>query len=291
MSTHTDYVGRFAPSPSGPLHLGSLVTALGSYIQARVNNGKWLLRIDDLDTPRVAKGSIQQIQQSLKLHGLHWDDSVIFQSSNSLLYSQTLTNLSDKNLTYQCECSRLQVKQTGPFYTGTCRKKIKVGEPYAVRFLNHQRVDSFEDKLLGQLAVDPVAASEDFVLKRRDGLMAYHLASVADDIQMGITEIVRGADLITPTACQMVLFKSLNAKLPSFIHLPIVTFADGRKFSKQNHAPAILDENAADNLCSALAFLGFSLPKALHTESVQSIIDWSIENWALSAIKVKNIKQ
>lgn len=291
MSTQSDYVGRFAPSPSGPLHLGSLSTALGSYIQARVNKGKWLLRIDDLDTPRVAEGSIQQILESLESHGLHWDDSVVFQSNRSDLYSQTLTALSANKLTYRCECSRQQVKQAGQFYAGTCRVKATVSEPCAIRFVNKTSIQNFEDKLLGQLTVDPIAASEDFVLRRRDGLIAYHLASVADDIQMGVTEVVRGADLIVPTACQIALLKALEANLPSFRHLPLVTFSDGRKFSKQNHAPAIQDENAVDNLCSALRFLGFPVPSALTTGSVQSVIDWSLENWSLLTINTKNIKQ
>jgi len=290
MSNQPDYIGRFAPSPSGPLHLGSLVTALGSFLQARVNNGKWLLRVDDLDTPRVVKGSIEQILQSLESHGLCWDDSIFFQNKNHRLYSQILTTLTENNLTYQCDCSRQQVKQAGQFYTGTCRTKANVSEPYAVRFLNRSTMPCFEDKLLGQLNVEPAAASEDFVLKRRDGLIAYHLASVADDIQMGITEIVRGADLIMPTACQIALFNALEAELPSFIHLPIVTFSDGRKLSKQNHAPAIQDENAVENLCDALRFLGFSVPTTLAKGSVKSVIDWSIENWSLSTINLRNIK-
>lgn len=291
MTAHSDYVGRFAPSPSGPLHLGSLVTALGSFLQARVNKGKWLLRIDDLDAPRVVEGAIEKILQSLVAYGLQWDDSIVFQSRNNHLYSHTLTTLIDKNLTYKCECTRRQIKKIGLYYTGTCRSKIIVTEPYAIRFLKHQFIHSYEDRLLGTLEVDPSAAKEDFVLRRRDGIIAYHLASVADDIEMGVTEIVRGADLIMPTACQIAIFKALEAELPSFIHLPIVTFADGRKFSKQYHAPAIQDKDASENLCNALSFLGFSLPKKLTTASVQSILDWSIENWSLSTINVKNIKQ
>ncbi len=291
MTNHLKYVGRFAPSPSGPLHLGSLVTALGSYLQAKIHDGEWILRIDDIDTPRIAEGAIDQIQQSLISHGLHWDGNVVFQSARQQFYENTLEKLIAKNQAYQCECSRQEIKKAGAYYTGTCRNKTNVSQPYSYRFLNDQKVTSLQDELMGELQIDPTASSEDFVLKRRDGLIAYHLASVTDDIDMGVTQIVRGSDLITPTACQISLFSALGATRPSFIHLPIVCFDDGRKFSKQNHAPGLDNENAAGNLFSALTFLGFTPPEKLQNTDVQSIINWAIEHWSLTTIASKNAKQ
>ncbi|MDO6692378.1 tRNA glutamyl-Q(34) synthetase GluQRS [Aliiglaciecola sp. 3_MG-2023] len=277
----TSYVGRFAPSPSGPLHMGSLVTALGSFLQAKVNNGKWLLRIDDIDPPRIQAGAIENIQATLIAHGLLWDSDAIFQSQNKLNYDTILSQLHSQNLLYPCECTRGQIKAKGEFYTGTCRDKAQVKPPFSLRIKNQFEISQINDRRLGTLKVNNQATQEDFIVKRKDGLYAYHLASVADDIQMGITEIVRGEDLITATACQWALFKTLGKPVPGCLHLPLVTFSDGRKFSKQNHAPSLDLDRPAKNLTEALAYLNLTLPKALQSnQQVDKILAWATQAWA-----------
>ncbi|MBU2878891.1 tRNA glutamyl-Q(34) synthetase GluQRS [Aliiglaciecola lipolytica] len=275
----TSYIGRFAPSPSGPLHMGSLVTALGSFLQAKVNNGKWLLRIDDIDPPRIMAGAIESIQVTLKAHGLIWDDDVILQSQNSQYYEHILSQLSRQNLLYPCECTRAQIKAIGEFYSGTCRDKKQIQAPYSLRIKNQFNISQINDVRLGQLEVNSNATQEDFIVRRKDGLYAYHLASVADDINLGVTEIVRGEDLITATACQWALFKTLGKALPQCLHLPLVRSADGRKFSKQNHAPALNLNKTEENLIIALDHLNLPVPKHI-PQQTQAILDWAIQAWA-----------
>lgn len=277
---HSDYIGRFAPSPSGPLHMGSLVTALGSYLRARINNGKWLLRIDDIDPPRIMSGAIDSIQTTLKAHALVWDDDVVFQSQNSDSYDRILYELQQQNLLYRCECTRAQIKSRGHFYQGTCKDKSNVEPPYSLRIKNQFQIDHIEDIRLGVVAVDSNETNEDFIVKRKDGLYAYHLASVVDDINMGVTEIVRGEDLISATACQWALFKTLKSTPPLCLHLPLVTFADGRKFSKQNHAPALDLHQPEANLIAALGHLGFIVPNAMFHSDKHSILNWATQAWA-----------
>ncbi|MEP4889413.1 MAG: tRNA glutamyl-Q(34) synthetase GluQRS [Aliiglaciecola sp.] len=277
----TSYVGRFAPSPSGPLHMGSLVTALGSFLQAKVNNGKWLLRIDDIDPPRIQAGAIENIQSCLTAHGLIWDGDVIFQSQNAEHYERILSQLNSQKLLYPCECTRGQIKALGEFYKGTCRDKTQVKSPYSLRLKSQFEISQIEDQRLGTLQVNSQATQEDFIVRRKDGLYAYHLASVADDIQMGITEIVRGEDLITATACQWALFKTLGRTPPECLHLPLVTFADGRKFSKQNHAPGLDLSKPVKNLIDALAYLNLTVPNSFQSNhQIDEILSWAIHAWA-----------
>lgn len=277
-------IGRFAPSPSGPLHLGSLVTALGSYLQVKQTGGLWRLRIDDIDPPRTVEGASEQIQSCLLAHGLEWDGNVLFQSQQYTQYERALDTLAAARRLYPCNCSRQTIKAAGPFYTGTCRNKAKVDPPYSLRLKNPQQIDSLLDVRLGKVEVDQQATGEDFIVRRRDGLIAYHLASVIDDIQMGVTEIVRGMDLLLPTACQLALFLAFDANIPSFIHLPVVSFADGRKYSKQNHAPPIDPAKAKSNLYDALTFLGQQPPTELKHYRLEHILDWGIANWSLKRV-------
>lgn len=279
MATQPHYIGRFAPSPSGPLHMGSLVTALGSFLQTKTNNGLWRLRIDDIDPPRIMPGATQDIINTLVAHGLHWDGEIVYQSNNSASYDKTLAYLFDNKLLYRCDCTRAQSKILGPVYTGVCRDKEKVSPPCALRFKNDINVDHFIDERLGCVEVDINQTNEDFIVKRKDGLYAYHLASVVDDIDMSVTQIVRGEDLLMPSACQIALFKTLNAPPPSNLHLPLVTFTDGRKFSKQNHAPALDNKKAAENLLSALTYLNISVESISKQRNVEKILDWAIGNW------------
>ena len=274
------YIGRFAPSPSGDLHLGSLVTALGSYLQARSKQGQWRLRIDDLDTPRVVPGASERICETLQAHGLAWDGPVYYQSEHLEEYAEALEFLQSKGLVYPCDCTRKAIKQLGPIYTQICKHKPSVSSPHALRFANSPAKPWLNDNRLGRVDIDQQAASEDFILKRRDGLFAYHLASVVDDIAMSITEIVRGEDLLVPTACQVSLFNALEAPLPQFMHLPLVCFADGRKYSKQNHAPSLAEQSPLNNLRQAMSYLGLDLSDEVKLKTVEDHIQWALQHWS-----------
>lgn len=259
--------------------MGSLVTAVGSYLQAKANNGIWRLRMDDIDPPRIMSGASQSIIDTLRAHGLNWDGDIVFQSDHSALYDQALAQLTNDKLLYKCNCTRAQTKALGPVYTGVCRSKLCVNEPCAWRFKNNVDITHIDDARLGKVPVDPKQTCEDFIVKRKDGLYAYHLASVVDDITMGVTQIVRGEDLLLPSACQLALFKTLKVEAPSNMHLPLVTFPDGRKYSKQNHAPALANDNARENLLTALAYLGLPIDSRLHSQNVDQVLKWAISNW------------
>lgn len=287
------YRGRFAPSPSGPLHFGSLVTAVGSYLRAKTQQGKWFLRIDDIDPPRQDPAAIGLIQSCLEAHALYWDDAVYFQSQQSDAYQVTLEQLQSAGRSYYCQCTRKQIHAAGGVYQGTCRTANlhpddvagEAGTPYShgkysLRFLNpiHSRV-SFVDKLMGLVTFPSDVSGEDFIIKRKDGLVAYHLASVVDDINMQITEVVRGADLMLPSACQLALFEALQSETPDLMHLPIAVFSEGHKLSKQGHAKALDDSQASRNLYLALAFLGLPVHAALMHDTPLNILDWGMQNW------------
>lgn len=283
-----DYIGRFAPSPSGPLHFGSLITALGSYLQARQRNGVWRLRIDDIDPPRQMPQAERLIQQTLEAHGLLWDETVYFQSQQSEHYRAALAQLIGQNRAFHCDCTRKMVKASGGWYTGTCRDKaLPAQQGMAIRLRNETTIRSFTDLHYGQIALPPQAASEDFIVHRRDGLFAYHLASVTDDIAMGITEVVRGADLLIPSGCQIALYQAFNAPVPDYIHLPLAVTKPGMKLSKQNHAEALDDTRAGENLQRALAFLGHPVPADLIGAKPDDILAWATKAWRLSNVPTK----
>ncbi|MDM7861289.1 tRNA glutamyl-Q(34) synthetase GluQRS [Alteromonas sp. ASW11-36] len=282
MHSPSGYIGRFAPSPTGPLHLGSLATALASYLHAKQSKGKWLLRMEDIDTPRCVAGADQLILQTLLAHGLRWDGDVLYQSESLQRYSDVLSSLAQ--YTYRCDCTRAQIKARGMAYDGHCRKRNKVDSPYAIRFRHQVPVQIFEDLLLGNVQIDDPFCTEDFVLKRRDGLFAYHLVVVADDIYQGVNTIVRGADLLATTSCHLALYHALHAPTPTYAHLPVLATAPGMKLSKQNHAPAVDDKVAVSNLHKALAGLGFVLPQQQDLSSVSAIIEWAEENADVSTL-------
>ena len=278
------YRGRFAPSPSGPLHAGSLVAALGSYLDARANDGLWLVRIEDIDPPREVAGADQQILAQLEAHGLLWDQNVRWQSKQSALYESNLQLLAEHQLVYACDCTRKAIKARAPFYTGYCRNRKLPWSGNALRLKNDGPVTSFADRAHGQVEIETEFAAEDFTLRRRDGLWAYQLAVVSDDRDQGITHIVRGSDLLTPSSWQMALWQSLNrlsaqGSLPSLLHLPLVTGADGLKLSKQNHAPAIESANAPKNINEAIISLGFDLPQELLMAPVAEQLAWATSAW------------
>ncbi len=279
------YIGRFAPSPSGPLHFGSLVAALGSYFQAKAHQGQWLVRIEDIDPPREMAGASKLILDTLEAYQLHWDGEVVYQSQRHNLYQQQIDSWLDSGQAYYCQCTRKQIKATGGFYQGTCRD-LGLNQPAdcAIRLKMTRPVYQFSDEKHGQLSIPPALADEDFIIKRRDGLFAYNLAVVLDDIDQGITEVVRGADLIEPTGRQISLYHMLGKTPVSYLHLPLALGENGHKLSKQNHAPAIDNHNPKPALLDAMRFLGFELSQDIEQANVSEIIAWGVKKWQLQQL-------
>ena len=284
---HTQYRGRFAPSPSGLLHFGSLVAALASFLQARSNNGKWLIRIEDIDKPREMPGADSEILKTLDAYGMHWDESVLYQSQQSDLYWQVLEQLHQQGLSYYCQCTRAMIKKAGGIYTGHCKNLAHPLDNSAIRLVNEHHCNEFVDGIQGAVHVDPALSAEDFIIHRRDGLFAYQLAVVVDDIYQGITEVVRGCDLLEPTARQLTLFKTLGAEAPKYMHVPLAITDQGYKLSKQNSAPAIDNANPQPALIKALKFLGQQPPQYIENESIEKIIDWAISHWRIDLVPKK----
>ncbi len=278
----TSYVGRFAPSPSGPLHFGSLIAALGSYFQAKANHGKWLVRIEDLDPPREMPGASEAILEALQAYQLHWDDEVVYQSQRHHIYQAQIDAWLKNGDAYYCQCTRKQIKQHGGFYPGTCRdKNLNEG---AVRLKMTRPVASFTDRKHGTIHIPGPLVNEDFIIKRRDGLFAYNLAVVLDDIDQGVTEVVRGADLIEPTGRQISLYQTLGQPEVSYLHLPLAMDNNGNKLSKQNHATAIDIDNPKPVLLKAMTFLGFDVPEEIKASNIADILRWGCENWCLEQL-------
>ena len=278
------YVGRFAPSPTGPLHFGSLVCAVGSYVDAIAHGGRWLVRMEDLDPPREMPGAADRILRSLEAHGLHWHDPVAWQSRRHHLYTQALDFLQQRNLIYPCGCTRAQISRAGGHQRSQCVPP-EAGGNSALRFVCAGGETTFDDIWCGHQR-QPV--TEDPILKRRDGLFAYQLAVVVDDIDQGVTQVVRGADLLDCTGVQLRLFRALDASPPVFGHLPLVMNEGGQKLSKQNHAAALDDRRASHNLLLALAFLGFKPPAELESEVPTRILSWACARWQRHQVDGRN---
>ena len=244
------YRGRFAPSPTGPLHLGSLLTAVASYLDARAAGGRWLVRVEDIDPPREVPGASAAILESLRRHGLAWDGDVVFQSARTAAYRAALVGLQERGLVFPCACTRARL---GP--GGSCggRCAPRPGEACAQRLRLTPPPAGVEDRLQGPVAAE--AAVRDIVLWRKDGLPAYALAVTVDDHWQRITDVVRGADLLSHTVVQAQLMTLLGAPVPRYAHLPVLCGEDGRKLSKQNGAPAIDDSQALANLRRVLGLL------------------------------------
>ncbi len=251
------YRGRFAPSPTGALHLGSLCTAVASWLDARAAGGVWCLRIEDIDPPREVPGADTAILQCLEAHDLGWDGPVLFQSQRSDAYAAALDRLREAGLIYPCDCTRRALRAQGGPYPGTCRTRpTPPAGPHAIRFRVPEEPICFEDRLHGRQCEILPTGSGDFILKRRDELWAYQLAVVVDDAAQGITDIVRGEDLLSSTARQIALQKALAYPTPSYLHLPLVVDATGQKWAKQTGAPALNNAQARSNLHRALTLLG-----------------------------------
>lgn len=276
--TSQPYVGRFAPTPSGPLHAGSLVAALGSYLDAKAHQGHWLVRIEDVDTPRCQPQAAVTILEQLAAHGLKWDGDVIYQSQQTGHYQEYFDQLYDQGLLYRCNCTRQQIKAAGGIYSGHCRVHPPAANARcAWRYRNNQPILHWHDLGCGATDIDPAFAREDFILRRRDGLFAYQLAVVADDIAQQVTHIVRGRDLLTASAWQLTLWQQLAGRLPQLYHLPLVVDADGRKLSKQNHAPALRHDEVVAQLLMAAQALGLHLPAQL--TSPAAVLESALNAW------------
>lgn len=286
-------IGRFAPSPTGPLHLGSLIAALGSLADARSQGGRWLLRIEDIDPPREQPGAADSILRSLERHALHWDGPVQYQHDHAERYEDALARLRRSGDIYACICSRAALARAGaPDCLGGCRATTHAARgmpPAGAWRLRHGGAVHYRDRLRGELSEDLGVTCGDFVLKRRDGLYAYQLAVVVDDAASGITDVVRGADLLDNTARQCWLMQRLGLPRPRYLHLPLIVGADGQKLSKQNHAPALRDDEAARNLWQALDFLRQSPPPELARSSPATIVDWAVDHWRPDAIPLADM--
>jgi len=279
-------VGRFAPSPTGPLHFGSLLAALASYVDIRARRGCWLVRIEDLDPPREQPGAADHILHTLDAFGLHWDGPVVYQSQRHDLYHAALDQLRQQGQAYLCNCSRKQLRQRDvqgydghclrhpPDNTGDCA--VRVGHPPGRQ--------TFIDRIQGQRLYSWQGHEGDFVVFRRDGLFAYQLAVVVDDADQGVTEVLRGSDLIDETPHQLLLQSCLDYPLPGYAHIPVILNPAGQKLSKQNLAPAIHADQRLRLLIRALELLGQAPPPELLDAQLEELLHWAVEHWDINRI-------
>ena len=276
------YRGRFAPSPTGPLHLGSLLTAVASYVDAKANRGVWLVRMEDLDPPREVPGAADDILDTLHFYGLHWDQRVLYQSQRHAHYQQQLDALLEQHQAYFCVCSRSKIlAQSATLrYPGSCRDcHSPPNQAHAVRLRVEDRELRFTDQIQGHQQQNLWQQNGDFVIKRKDNLFAYHLAVVVDDWQQGINHVVRGCDLLESTFCHLYLQQILNLPQPHYCHLPVIVNEQQQKLSKQTYAEAIPRNNPDQYLLSCLKLLGQQPPASLRNASVDSILKWAISHW------------
>ncbi len=286
------YIGRFAPSPTGPLHFGSLIAAVASFCEAKINHGQWLVRMEDLDKPREITGAATTILRQLEAFGFEWHGPVLYQSKRNDLYSEALKQLNDKRLIYPCTCTRKEIADSshqigidGVIYPGTCLSHpLKPNAHRAWRVRTNDREIIFTDSIQGKIAQKLNTQVGDFILKRADGLFAYQLAVVADDADQGITHIVRGADLLDSTPRQIYLQQCLGYHTPQYAHVPVASNTAGEKLSKQTLAPALDDRYANHQLFNALGFLGQHPPTELKNATLGEIWHWAFEHWQLTAV-------
>ncbi|MGB1237028.1 MAG: tRNA glutamyl-Q(34) synthetase GluQRS [Pseudomonadales bacterium] len=280
------YVGRFAPSPTGPLHLGSLLAALASFLEARSRDGKWLLRIDDIDPPREQPGATQGILATLSAHGFNWDGDVLLQSTRCEAYRKTIKTLALNNLVYPCTCSRKKIKlrTSASHYDRFCLEYPPAhSAEAATRFLNHTSDVRWSDAIQGPQLFSNTEVG-DFILQRRDALWAYHLAVTVDDNAQGITHVVRGFDLLAESAKQIALCSALQIEPPAFTHIPVALSPSGQKLSKQNLAPALDNSSASVNLIKALDLLGQQPEPSLVKSPPEEILAWATKHWQLDRV-------
>jgi glutamyl-Q tRNA(Asp) synthetase len=292
-SSRPRYRGRFAPSPTGPLHFGSLVAATASYLDARRAGGEWLVRIEDLDPPREVPGSADEIVATLDAFGFQWNESIVRQSQRSAAYQDALDRLLAAGRAFPCSCSRTELQAAQPpgrdsdelYYFGWCRNGVRApGRPFAIRFRVLSDTIAFEDRLQGLQTTDLEQDTGDFVIRRRDGLFAYQLAVVVDDAAQNITHVVRGADLLGSTARQIAVQGALGLPVPEYAHLPLAIDANGIKLSKSTGAAAVDVRQPARELWRTLSFLQQGPPPDLRLGPLATVWEWAIQNWQARAL-------
>jgi glutamyl-Q tRNA(Asp) synthetase len=284
-SAAADYVGRFAPSPSGPLHFGSLVAAVASYLDARASQGTWLVRMEDLDPTREPPGSADVILEQLADYGLQADGPILYQSTRLGAYQKVLSDLRARGLVYPCGCSRQQVRESGSVYDGTCLgNPPPAGQQCAIRLRVDDSLVSFTDLVQGDQQQNLARETGDFVVRRKDGLFAYQLAVVVDDAYQGITHVIRGYDLLDSTPRQIYLQRLLGYPTPRYGHVPVIINQFGQKLSKQHFAEPIGRDEKKTLLHAAIRFLGLQPPTAHHHWPVATQLDWAIAHWDIQAI-------
>jgi glutamyl-Q tRNA(Asp) synthetase len=284
------YRGRFAPTPSGELHFGSLITAVGSYLDARSCGGEWMIRIDDLDPPREKLGVADAILTTIEAYGFERDGEIVYQSKQHECYQAALEKLHRKDLLYYCNCSRKELDarckrgQYGAIYDGMCIDK-GLGDD----ILNSARIKvagviNFEDRIQGTITQDLPKEVGDFILFRKGGIYAYHLAVVVDDYEQGITDVVRGYDLLGLTPQQIFLQNQLGIMTPNYSHLPLVLGSDGKKLSKSSLASSIDEDRPVPTIWQALKFLGQNPPQDIKNSTTNIIWKWATENWSFEDV-------
>ena len=280
------YIGRYAPSPTGPLHFGSLVAAVGSYLDARAQGGRWLLRMEDLDPPREIPGAADGILKSLEAFGFEWDGEVLYQSRRHAAYAEAAAQLLATGAAFPCACTRKEIADSGvhglegPIYPGTCRHGLPPGrEARALRLTAPDQVIAFEDGLQGTVSQNLARDIGDFIIRRADGIHAYQLAVVVDDAFQGVNHVVRGADLLLSTPRQLWLQELLGLTRPSYLHLPVAVNPAGEKLSKQTHARPVSDTQPGHGLWAALVYLRQEPPEALRDASIDVLWTWAMAHW------------
>lgn len=283
--------GRFAPTPNGPLHFGSLTAAVGSFLHARSRGGEWLVRMEDIDRPRVVPGAADAILRLLEAYGMTWDGPVMIQSMRDEVYRAALDALDAAGAVYPCGCSRREIAdsnlngQRGSVYPGTCREGLPPGRaPRSLRVRTAGAVVAFDDLLQGRICQTLDVEAGDFVVRRADRSFAYQLAVVVDDAEQGVTEVVRGADLLGSTPRQVHLQRLLELPTPVYAHLPVAVNVRGEKLSKQTHAPALDSRQPAAALWAALHFLRQEPPREIARADVATVWQWALANWRTEAV-------
>jgi glutamyl-Q tRNA(Asp) synthetase len=278
------YIGRFAPTPSGHLHFGSLVAALASYLDARSVGGRWLMRMEDLDPPREEPGAQAAILKALESYGFEWDGDLVRQSERHDAYAEVLNRLFNHGLAYACTCSRKQLEPYHGIYPGLCRNAGHGADDAAIRLRVPELEYHFLDRVQGKYRQHLGREVGDFVIRRRDGLYAYQLAVVLDDAWQGITDIVRGADLLDSTPRQLYLQELLGLPQPRYLHIPLITQPDGHKLGKSYRSPPLTEDQATPLLLRALRALGQNPGTELVYATPREVLNWGIAQWDAALI-------
>ncbi len=283
MNENARYIGRFAPSSTGALHLGSVYTALASFLDAKSQNGLWFLRIDDLDTPRNVKGAADSILKILEALQLHWDETVDYQSSHIEEYQFYLNQLIERDAVYACRCSR---KKLPLIYPQHCRySHFDKIQPHALRLKTYSHHFEFTDGLQGKIRRDIASQDSDFIVKRKDGIFSYQFAVIFDDARLGVNHVVRGIDLLNETPKQLYLQTLFNLPAPTYSHLPIVVGHDGFKLSKQTFAKPIENKNLNHVIFTTLRLLKQNPPLSLNNAPISELLNWAINHWNIDLLK------